>query len=133
MVRNFLASVAGVAVAIACVSGFDMLSHSMSPAPAGLDMNDMAALAAYVESTPVTAKLIIAAGWFVAPFLGALVAIAIARDNLPGWIAASVFLAAATFNIVLIPHPQWLVLACFILPGLGAMLAQLVMSGRVAD
>jgi hypothetical protein len=131
MLRMLIALLAGIVLALLCVSGFDMLSHALYPPPAGLDFKDPAVLATYVESVPFGAKGIIVAGWFFAPFLGAMAAIYIARDTMPGWIVAAVFLAAATMNLVLIPHPQWMAIACFVLPGVAAMLAQLFLSGRV--
>jgi hypothetical protein len=130
MLRMLIALLCGIVLALICVSGFDMLSHALSPPPPGLDVKDPAALAAYVASTPLWAKAIVVSGWFFAPFLGALIAIWIARDDMPGWIVATIFLAAATMNIVLIPHPQWMVVACFVLPGVAAMMAQLAMSKR---
>jgi hypothetical protein len=131
MIRMLIAIVLGIVLAFGGVAAFDMVSHTIYPPPPGLNFNDPAVLATFVESLPFGAKAIIAAGWFFAPLLGALVAIAIARENLPGWIVATAFLAAATTNLILIPHPHWMVVACFVLPGLAAMLAQLLMSGRV--
>jgi hypothetical protein len=131
MLRMLIALLGGIVLALVAVSGFDMLSHALYPPPEDLNFKDPAALAAYVASTPVGAKAIIAAGWFVAPFLGAFAAIAIARESMPGWIVAAIFLAAATMNLMIIPHPQWMVIACFALPGLAAMLAQFLLSGRI--
>lgn len=131
MLRMLIALLGGIVLALAGVSAFDALSHALYPPPPGLDFKDPAVLTGYVESMPFAAKAIVAAGWFVAPFLGAMAAIWIARDTMPGWIVAAVFLAAATMNLILIPHPQWMVIACFALPGLAAMFAQLALSGRV--
>lgn len=131
MLRTLIAIVAGFALSVGAVAAFDALSHALYPPPPGVDFKDPAALAGFVESMPFAAKAIVAVGWFVAPLLGALLAIGIARDNLPGWIVATLFLAAAVTNLFFIPHPQWMVVACFVLPGLAAMLAQLFMSGRV--
>lgn len=133
MLRMLIALLGGIVLALACVSGFDGLSHALYPPPEGLNFRDPAVLATYVASTPFGAKAIIVSGWFVAPFLGALVAIWIARDDMPGWIVATIFLAAAVMNVILIPHPQWMVIACFALPGVAAMMAQFLMSGRAAS
>jgi hypothetical protein len=131
MVRMLIAIVAGVVLALASVSGFDMLSHALYPPPPGVDFKDPATLAAYMTTLPFGAKAIVAAGWLAAPFLGALAAIWIAREDFPGWVVAAFFLAAATANVIMIPHPKWMVVACFVLPGIAAMLAQFALSGRV--
>jgi hypothetical protein len=131
VVRNLIAVVVGFVLAVGTVMGFDMVSHALYPPQAGLDLKDPAVLAGYVDALPLGAKGIVAAGWFFAPLLGALAAIMIGRESLPGWIVATIFLAAATFNVILIPHPQWMVVACFVLPGLAAILAQQLMSGRI--
>jgi hypothetical protein len=133
MIRMLIAIVAGIVLAFGCVAGFDALAQAIYPVPAGLDFNDPAVLATFVESLPFGAKAIIAAGWFFAPLLGAAAAIYIGRVSLTGWIVAAAFLAAATFNLILIPHPQWMAIAAFVLPGLAAMFAQFVMSGRIED
>jgi hypothetical protein len=133
MLRMLIAIVAGIVLAFGCVAAFDAVSHAMFPPPAGLDFRDPAVLAGYVASMPFGAQAIIAAAWFAAPFLGALTAMFISRGSLAGWIVASAFLMAAAFNLILIPHPQWMVIAAFALPGLAAMLAQLAMSARIED
>jgi hypothetical protein len=133
MLRTLIAIVAGIVMSFGCVAAFDAASAAFFPPPPGLNFNDPAVLAAYVVSMPFAAQAIIAAGWFCAPYIGALFAMYIGRASLPGWIVAAAFLAAATFNIILIPHPQWMAIAAFVLPGLAAMAAQLTMSARIED
>ena len=127
----FAGIAAGIVLAMFGVAGMDGLAHALFPVPPGLDLKDPAVLATYVEGLHFGAKAIVAAGWFLAPFLGALAAIVISRESISGWIVASAFLAAATYNLVLIPHPQWMVVACFVFPGLAAILAQQAISGRI--
>lgn len=128
-----MAIVVGVFIAFVCVAGFDELSLAAYPPPQGMDFKNPAAIAKYMDAVPFGSHAIVAAGWFAAPFLGAATGILIGRRSLPGWIIASAFLVAATFNLIQIPHPQWMVLAGFILPGLAAMAAEFVLSGRVAS
>jgi hypothetical protein len=126
MVRGIVGCVTGIVVAMLIVTGFDMLSHLVYSPPAGVDWNDRAAAAQAIASTPFAALAVLSAGWFLAPFLGGMAATVIARTPLAGWIVASVLLAATVANLILLPHPPWMVYAGFVLPTLGAVMARLL-------
>ena len=73
MLRDILAGVAGIIIAVAIVFLADTLSHMLYPLPADLDGNDLEALRDHIETLPSGAFLMVMGGWVVATFVGAVV------------------------------------------------------------
>jgi hypothetical protein len=85
--------------------------------PAGLDLRDPQALAAHIAAAPLSAMLVVIAGWALAAFAGALVAARIARHSLPAALVIGVLvLAGVIANNTMIPHPLWMTIAGIALP-----------------
>ncbi len=60
--RRLLASLAGVAVAVAIVAGNEYVGSRVFPVPTTLDMHNTAAVNAFIASLPVTALLVVLFG-----------------------------------------------------------------------
>lgn len=129
MLRNILAGVTGVVVAILIVFLSDELSHMMYPMPAGLDPANTEDLRDYIATLPLGASLMVMGGWVVATFVGAVVADRI--GNARSWkyptLVGGVMFAATTTNLILIPHPHW-----FTAVSLAAILLSAWLAWRVA-
>ena len=118
MLRVILSIVVGVLIAFVIVMAGDMLSQSMagSAGPAPTDMNDRAAMAAYVAGLPTGVFLVMLATWTVAAFAAAAFAARFGRRGAwPGWVAAGLFLCATAANLIMIPHPAWMAIAGVVL------------------
>lgn len=114
MLRLVLSIIGGVVVAFVIVMLGDMLSQTLATAsgPAPTDMNDRAAMEAYVAGLPTVVFFAMLATWTVAAFAaGAFAARFGRRGAWPGWIAAALFLCATAANLILIPHPTWMAAA----------------------
>ena len=123
--RILLGVIAGAVVAFLCVAGVEFLAHMIYPPPPGLDINDHEAVARAMASAPVAALAFVAAGWFLAAWLGAWLADAVARKALAGWIVALIVVAACIANLLMVPgHPAWMWAAAILLPLIGGWLAQ---------
>jgi hypothetical protein len=109
MLRDILAGVFGVAIAVLIVFLSDELSHMVYPLPAGLDPTDSEALRPYIASLPLGAFLMIMGGWVVATFVGAVVAgrIGTAKTWVYPAVIGGLIFAATTATLIAIPHPHW--------------------------
>lgn len=118
MLRLVLSIVGGVVVAFVIVLLGDMASQSLAAlaGPAPTDMNDRAAMAAYVAGLPTGVFLVMLATWTIAAFAAAAFAARFARRGAwPGWVAAGLFLCATAANLIMIPHPTWMAVAGVVL------------------
>ena len=130
MLRDILAGIAGVVIAVLIVFLADELSHMMYPMPANIDVRDTEVLGAYIATLPIGAFLMIMGGWVVATFVGSVVAdrIGTAKTWIYPTIVGGVIFAATTANLILIPHPHW-----FTAVALTAILMSAWLAWRVAE
>jgi hypothetical protein len=125
MLRKILGTLAGIVVAMLVVTGMDALSHTLFPESVARSM-DYADIAAAIAAAPLTAKVILACGWFLAPLIGGLVATRLSNWPLSGWIVAGLILLACVANAALIPGlPVWMWVAGVVAP----LLAGLIVKG----
>ncbi len=109
MLRDVLGAVVGIAVAVITVMLFQWFSHFVFPPPGDLDLQDSAAMRAYVASVPIGALVLVLAGYVVATFDGVLVACLIGRTKpvLFALVVGVLMLVATVSNLIMIPHPLW--------------------------
>ncbi len=118
MLRLVLSIIGGVVVAFVIVLLGDMLSQTLaaSAGPAPTDMNDRAAMQAYMAGQPTAVFIVMLATWTAAAFAAAAFAARFARrGEWPGWVAGALFLCATAANLFLIPHPAWMAIAGVVL------------------
>lgn len=108
--RQFLAVAGGIVAALVVVTVGDGLAGAIAPLPPGLDFKDTQAVAAAIAALPLTAKLVLLAGWAVAAGLGAFTAARTAPTKrvAMGWIAAGFVLVSTVANMLMLPHPAWM-------------------------
>jgi hypothetical protein len=109
MLRDILAGIVGVVIAVSIVFLANELSHMMYPMPASLDPSDTEDLRAYIATLPLGAFLMVMGGWVVATFVGAVIADRIGTAKVwiyPTLVGGFIF-AATTAKLILIPHPHW--------------------------
>jgi len=113
VVRTVVAVVVGTVVAFVLVGVIEAVGELAYPPPAGVDFRAPGQLASYMERLPAGALAFVLAAWIVATFAGGLVAAWIARPRaaLAAAIVGALVLAATIMNVVLIPHPAWMVAA----------------------
>lgn len=131
MLRVILAIVAGVILTFAIVFGTELLWHQLAPMPAGSNMADPAAVAAFIETAPLPAMLAVLFGWTLAILAGTFTATRLARrGEWPGWFVLALFLAATGANFFMLPHPVWFVVAAFVLIAVAGLLGSRLGAGR---
>lgn len=131
MLRVILAVVAGVILAFAITFGTELLWQQLAPMPAGSNMSDPAAVAAFIETAPLTAMLTVLFGWTLAIFAGTFTAARLGRrGEWPGWVVLALFLAATGANFFMLPHPVWFVVAAVVLIAVSGLLGSRLGAGR---
>ncbi|WP_332639971.1 hypothetical protein [Brevundimonas sp.] len=118
MLRPILSIAGGVIIAFVIVMAGDMISQSLaaSAGAAPTDMNDRAAMEAYVAGLSTAVLFAMLATWTVAAFAAAFVAARFGRRGAwPGWVASGLFLCATAANLLMIPHPGWMAVAGVVL------------------
>ena len=114
MMRRIAGGIAGLITAWLVVSIAEAGAHKLFPPPPGLDMTDFNQVKRFVASLPVSALLVVLAGWLIGTFLGTWLASRIGRSRVPGYVVGGLLLAAGIANAVLIPQPIWFSIVSFV-------------------
>lgn len=124
MLRSVIGVVFGVALGVLVVYAAEAVGHALWPSAIAIDASDAEQMRRLVAATPTGAKIMVAAGWLVGAFLGAVGALLVARRWAPvAWVVAATILGLAATNFVAIPHPIWMQVAAFAGCPLAAVLA----------
>ncbi len=109
MLRNSVAAVVGIALAVAIVWLNERLGHMAYPPPEGIDFSDPDVVRPYLASLPAWALLQLMAGWVIATFAGIVVACAIgnAKPHIFAVVIGGLIFLATVSNLIIIPHPMW--------------------------
>src|SRR5688572_11978981 len=109
MGRSIIAVLAGIVISMVTITVVQMLGHQIYESPAGLDMNDKAAIAAYMEKMPIEAMLMVLLAYIAGAFLGGLIAARLAprRPILHAMIIGTLLFFAGIANFIMLPHPIW--------------------------
>ena len=109
MSRSLMAAFAGTLSAIIIIMFVEMLGHQAYPLPKGIDINDTVAMQKHIDNLPMTAFLIVLAGWGLGTFTGTWLAVRIAgKDNgRPALLVGLILLIAGITNMIMLPHPGW--------------------------
>ena len=130
MLRTILGIVAGVVVAFVVLMGLEMAGHAAMPPPAGLDPADPEDLKQMVASASTAAKAWVVFAWFAAAVAGGWLARRLSRASWAGWVIAGLIVVGGIANIMMIPHPLWMLIAAVAVPLLGGWLVTRLPAGR---
>src|SRR5687768_768961 len=105
--RMGAAAVVGVVCAVAVIAAIELVSHAIYAPANPPDMNDPAAMAAFIQSMPLGAFLFVLGAYLAGTLSGGLVAALIARRHATrlAWIIGGVILVASAVNFLVLPHP----------------------------
>lgn len=116
MVRKILAFIAGLVIANIVIIVIQIFSGMIFGMPEDLDRNNPASMAQYISTLPLAAFLLVLVGYAAGYFLGGFVMQKIARSG--GLILPLTLGALGTLgwimNVMMIPHPLWIVIVGFI-------------------
>jgi hypothetical protein len=115
MGRKFLGILAGLIVALLLVSAADMLSTAIHPPPPGLDLRNPVQLKTFVDSVPLSAKIVLLIGYNLAAFVGGWVAARAGKGAARVHASIGILVLIGTlFNLAAIPHPLWFGIAAVV-------------------
>lgn len=124
IVRDALAIIAGLVIAILTVSVVQTISHQIYPPPAGLDINNPADQAKIMESISTGALVAVFVSWTVGSLAGAWTAMKISGNVRFGWIIGLFIAAMSVWTTMMFPHPMWMRIAAVVMPLVGVLLAR---------
>jgi len=113
--RAVAGGVAGLIVAFVCVQAAEMIVHQLYPFPPGADMHDMTTIKKFVATLPLTAMLLVLAGWLIGTLLGTFVAAKIGRSRVPAYVVGVLLLCGGIANSFIIPQPVWFTAASVVI------------------
>ena len=109
MIRNLVAAIVGIFVAMLTIRIVEMLGHFIYPPPANFEFGDPDQVREFIATLPVGSILFVAAAWAAGTFLGTLAGALLSTTGpLPyAVVVGGIVLAGAATMLVLIPHPYW--------------------------
>jgi len=117
MGRTILGILAGLLIAWLVMSVAEFGSVVLHRPPPGVDLRNPEALALHIASAPWSAMLVVAVGWVLGAFLGALVAARIARHRRAAALVIGALVVLGVIGSTMaIPHPLWMTIAGIVLP-----------------
>jgi hypothetical protein len=130
MIRNIIAGVVGVFVALAIIALNEKIGHLAFPPPADIDFSDPDIVEPYLASLPAWALLQVMAGWVIGVFAGILAATTISLASTTAYtlVIGGLIFAATVANLIIIPHPMW-----FNVTGLAAIALSAWFAKTIAD
>ncbi len=130
-VRNIVAIMAGLIVAVVVVGLAEGAGHLIFPPPEGLDATDPTDQARLMEVIPMGAKIAVVAAWFLGALAGAWTAIRIAGRAMSGWIVGLVMVALSAWTTQMFPHPLWMTVSAFVLPLVAVLVAKRLLAAHL--
>lgn len=130
IVRSVGSVIAGLIVALVLVIGVEGLSSILHPFPPGIDPNDFEACKAHVARYPAGVLVLLGVVlWGTTVFVSSWVAtrLGTGRHLAHGLVVGAILLAAAVFNMAMLPYPSWFWINLIVFPIAfiwGAKLAQ---------
>ena len=108
MLKKILAVVVGILIGGLGISLVQALSGQMYPWPEGLDYNNKEAFAAFVDTLPLGAFLMVILSYVVGSFFGGMAATAASKEKYtPALIVGFALTIAGVMNAIAIPQPLW--------------------------
>ena len=110
MIRNICAVLIGLVAGMIINMLIVMFSTVLYPMPEGVNFNDREGLAAYIETLPVTAFLIVMLAHLGQAFFGGWIAALISRKNpmLVAMVIGVLSMLAGLYNLSTLPAPAWM-------------------------
>lgn len=109
IIRNVLAALAGAFTGLVVMIASQILSAQIHPLPAGVDPKDKAAMGEFIGQAPLSALLIVLAGYFVGVTAAAWVAgrVSYRGHARQAIMVGGLFFVASLMNLNSFPHPAW--------------------------
>jgi len=113
ILRSTSAVILALVVAMAMIIAVEVIGAIMHPFPPGLDQTDLKACMAHVAGLPTAVLVMGVIGWGLTVFVSAWIATRLGAGRHPahGITIGLLLLAAAAFNMWMLPYPLWFEIA----------------------
>lgn len=122
ILRGILGIVIGLVAGLVLVFAGDYLNHVFFPPPPDVQITNPEAVRRWMAEAPLLTLLGLPVTWTIAALAAAFAAAKIAGRAWAGWVAGGLIFAATCFNLLLIPHPLWMLIAAAVFVPLAAWL-----------
>lgn len=118
MLRNILVVIAAFILGGIAVFSLEAVGHNIYPIPPDLDTTNYEQLAAYVQTAPPGALICVLIAQSAGSIIGGATCGFLGRKRVTilSLVYGCIALAMAGLNVILIPHPIWMVVASTVLP-----------------
>ena len=129
MIRSICGIFAGLFVALIGLIGVEGISTILHPFPPGFKASDFDACKAHVARYPATVLLLVVFLWGLTTFVSTWVATRVGNLKycVPGIVVGIILLTGVTFNMAMLPYPNWFWVNLIVFPACiawGAMLGR---------
>lgn len=109
MIRKILAVLGGLFSGGLMISLVEMVAHQLHPVPAGMKMDDLAAMAEHAGKAPLSAQIVVLIGYALGAITAGYISTIIAKDakKIYALICAALFFVSTIINLSMIPTPVW--------------------------
>lgn len=111
MLRIILGCIAGVFVAIGLTAILQAVGHMIFPVPEGMNTMNRAEMGEAIAALPITSKVSVIVSYTIAALVGGGLAAWISKRKWAALIIVGFMLAATAVNLIMIPHPLWMIFA----------------------
>jgi hypothetical protein len=112
IVRRFLGILCGLVLFFIITLAAEYVMGVIHPMPAGVDASNKESLSAYTLTLPISAYLLLIAGYWVGSFVAGYASVFIAKSSLlPAIVLGVGLLVGCILNFKNIPHPMWVMIA----------------------
>lgn len=110
--NHVLPVLAGLLTGWVVVMILEAVSHAFYPPPADLDYTDKEAMAAFVQTLPTAAFLLLLLAWMAGAFAGGLISGLINNQKAGNnaILVGALLALGSIINMTIIPHPTWLMI-----------------------
>lgn len=124
LIRNVIAMLAGVIVAMVLIVLLQSVAHSVYPPPPGLDYTNPEVRKTVMMQAPAGALFIVLLSYFVGTFIGSWVAARLSAEAplRQGYLIGLLLLVASVMNLKEVPHPLWFIVGNIVVVLVGALI-----------
>lgn len=109
MLRKILAVLGGLVSGSLVISLVEMIARQLHPVPAGMKMDDLAAMAEHAGKAPLSAQIVVLIGYALGAITAGYIATLIAKDEkkIYALLCAALFFISTIINLSMIATPVW--------------------------
>jgi len=112
MAKNILSTALGLIGGLFIILSLEVAGHIIYPMPAGMNLNDPAAISAYTSGAPTIVFILLVLSYALGSLVAGLIAALMAPANkmAKAITVGGILMGLGAYNLFMIPHPVWTVI-----------------------